>query len=206
MSTRSALARQLGVVVGFDDPDASLEQYPTPPGLAAYLIHVADLRDDVEGRTVVDLGTGTGMLALGAALRGPDRVVGVDLDRDPLRTARDNERRVAASADIEWVQADATRPPLSVDDATVVMNPPFGAQRGNEHADRGFLETAADIAAVSYSLHNEGSSEFVESFAADNGGEVTDAYRAELDIDNQFDFHDRDRASIDAELFRIDWT
>jgi putative methylase len=206
MSTRSALARKLGVVAGFDDPDASLEQYPTPPDLAAYLIHVADLRDDVEGRTVVDLGTGTGMLALGAALRGPDRVVGVDLDRDPLRTARDNERRVAASADIEWIQADAARPSLAVDDATVVMNPPFGAQRGNEHADRAFLETAADIAAVSYSLHNEGSRDFVESFAADNGGEVTDAFRAELDIDRQFEFHDRDRESIDAELFRIDWT
>ncbi|WP_323192376.1 METTL5 family protein [Halostella sp. PRR32] len=205
MSTRSALARQLGVVAGFDDPDASLEQYPTPPGLAAYLVHVADLRGDIDGRTVVDLGTGTGMLALGAALRSPERVVGVDLDWGPLRTARTNERRVAASADIEWVQGDATRPPLAVDDATVVMNPPFGAQRGNEHADRAFLETAADIAAVSYSLHNEGSKEFVESFAADNGGEVTDAFRAELDIDRQFDFHDRDRASIDAELFRIDW-
>lgn len=206
MSTRSALSRQLGVVAGFDDPDASLEQYRTPPGLAAYLIHIADMRGDIEGRTVVDLGTGTGMLALAATLRGPDRVVGVDLDRDPLLTARANERRVASSADVEWVQGDATALPLSVDDVTVVMNPPFGAQRGNEHADRAFLETAAEVAAVSYSIHNEGSRDFVESFAADNGGEVTGAYRAELDIDRQFDFHESDRETIQSEAFRIVWS
>ena len=205
MSTRSALSRRLGVVAGFDDPDAGLEQYPTPPDLAAYLVHVADLRGDVEDGTVVDLGTGTGMLALGAALRGPERVVGVDLDRDPLLTARENERRVAASAAVEWVLGDATDPPLAVEDATVVMNPPFGAQRGNEHADRAFLDTAAAIASVSYSIHNEGSRDFVESFAADNGGEVTEAFRAELDLDRRFDFHDADRETLDAEAFRIVW-
>jgi len=206
VSTRSELSRQLGVVAGFDDPDAALEQYPTPPDLAASIVHVADLRGDVDGATVVDLGTGTGMLALAAALRGPERVVGVDLDRSPLRTARENERRVAASAAVGWVQGDATDPPLSVDDVTVVMNPPFGAQRGNEHADRAFLETAADIAAVSYSVHNAGSREFVESFAADAGGEVTEAFEAELAIDRQFDHHDADRETIAAEVFRIDWT
>ncbi|WP_121823534.1 METTL5 family protein [Halostella salina] len=206
MSTRSALSRQLGVVTGFDDPDAALEQYPTPPDLAASIIHVADLRGDVEGRTVVDLGTGTGMLALAAALRGPERVVGIDLDPSPLRTARDNERKVAASADVGWVQGDATDQPLSVDGVTVVMNPPFGAQDGNEHADRAFLEAAAGIAAVSYSVHNAGSREFVESFAADAGGEVTEAFAAELALDRQFDHHDADRETIDAEVFRIDWT
>jgi len=206
VSTRSELSRQLGVVAGFDDPDAALEQYPTPPDLAASIVHVADLRGDVDGATVVDLGTGTGMLALAAALRGPERVVGVDLDRSPLRTARENERRVAASADVGWMQGDATDPPLSVEGVTVVMNPPFGAQRGNEHADRAFLETAADIAAVSYSVHNAGSREFVESFAADAGGEVAEAFEAELAIDRQFDHHDADRETIAAEVFRIDWT
>jgi len=86
MATKRALAQQLGVVAGFEDPRAPLEQYRTPPELAAHLVHLADLRDDVDGRTVLDLGCGTGMLALGAALRGPDRVVGVDIDR--RRSAR----------------------------------------------------------------------------------------------------------------------
>ena len=221
MSSVSALAQRLGVVAGFSDPQVGLEQYPTPPDLAAHLIHVADLQGDIEGRRVIDLGTGTGMLALGAALRGPALVVGIDVDPDPLRTARENERRVGTTADVSWARANATDAPLrsraessaGADDpvqmgdtlTTVVMNPPFGAQNANEHADRAFLATAARVATVSYSVHNADSSNFVESFADDNGGAVTRAYGAELDLPRQFEFHDADSRTVDAEVFRIAW-
>jgi len=206
MSTRSALETQLAVVAGFDDPRADLEQYPTPPGVAAHVVHAADLNGDIEGRTVVDLGTGTGMLALGAALRGPEGVIGVDVDRTVLTTAAANRRQVGTTTRIGWVCADATDAPLCPPDpTTVLMNPPFGAQNGNEHADRAFLATAARIAEVSYSVHNAGSEAFVEAFAADNGGRVTHAFRAALDVDRQFEFHDADSETIDAEVYRIEW-
>lgn len=206
MATKSELTQQLGVVAGFDDPRVDLEQYRTPPGLAAQLVHTADLQGDIEGRTVLDLGCGTGMLALAAALRGPRRVVGVDLDPGPLAIARNNESRVASASSVSWVQADATQLPLSPDGpTTVLMNPPFGAQRGNEHADRAFLESAAAVADVSYSLHNEGSREFVDAFAEDNGGTVTHAYAAEFDLPRSFDFHQDDSRTITVELFRITW-
>lgn len=207
MSTKSALTQQLAIVAGFEDPNVSLEQYRTPPELSAHLIHTADLQGDVEDHLVVDLGCGTGMLALGAALRGPTRVVGVDVDPAPLATATENERKVATASAVEWVRADATEPPLCPDEpTTVVMNPPFGAQRGNEHADRAFLATAATIADVSYSIHNAGSEAFVESFAADNGGDVTHAFEAAFDLPKQFDHQREDSRSIDVEVFRIEWS
>lgn len=206
-ATKAGLAGQLAVVAGFENPQAALEQYPTPPELAAHVVHVADLNDDIEGRTVVDLGSGTGMFTLGAALRGPKRAVGVEIDRDALEIARENRRRVGTRTEINWVQADATRAPLRPSGpTTVVMNPPFGAQAGNEHADRAFLATATDIADVSYSVHNAGSREFVEAFAADNGGEVTHAFAAQFDLDRQFDHHVTDRKEIDTEVFRIVWS
>lgn len=206
MSTKSKLAQQLGVVAGFDDPRVDLEQYRTPPDVAAHLVHTADLQGDIEGRTVVDLGCGTGMLALAAALRGPRTVVGVDIDRDPLGTARHNEGKVATGSSVSWVQADATQLPLRpASPVTVIMNPPFGAQSGNEHADRGFLETAATVADVSYSLHNAGSAEFVESFAEDHGGEVTHAYSAEFRLPKTYDHHREESRTIEVELFRIVW-
>jgi putative methylase len=206
VATKAALETQLAVVAGFENPSVSLEQYPTPPEVAAHVVHVADLNDDVEGRTVVDLGTGTGMLALGAALRGPARVIGLDVDREALSTARKNRVRVGTTAPIHWVQADATRCPLRLTErTTVVMNPPFGAQRGHEHADRAFLATAAEIADVSYSIHNAGSQEFVEAFVADNGGEVTHAFEATFDLARQFDFHEANRKELRTEVFRIVW-
>jgi putative methylase len=206
MATKAALETQLSVVAGFENPRVELEQYPTPPTLAAHVVHVADLNGDVEGKTVVDLGTGTGMLALGAALRGPARVVGLDVDAEALDTARENRVRVGTTTPIHWVRGDATRAPLCIDEpATVLMNPPFGAQRGREHVDRAFLETASELADVSYSVHNEGSEEFVEAFAADEGGEVTHAFRATFSLDRQFDFHDAETKDIDTEVYRIEW-
>jgi len=206
MATKSELTQQLGVVAGFDSPRVELEQYRTPPELAAHLVHTADLQGDVEGRLVLDLGCGTGILALAAALRGARRVVGVDLDPGPLATAAANERRVASTSPVHWVQGDATRLPLAPSGpTTVVMNPPFGAQSGNEHADRAFLDTASEVATVSYSIHNADSRSFVESFAADNGGEVSHAFRAEFDLPSTFEFHEEDTRTIDAEVFRIVW-
>mgnify|MGYP000459968079 CR=1 FL=1 len=51
------------------------------------VIHGIELRVEAgpdADEVVLDLGTGTGMLALAAALRGPARVIGVELDRDEL--------------------------------------------------------------------------------------------------------------------------
>ncbi|MDR5674398.1 putative RNA methylase [Halalkaliarchaeum sp. AArc-CO] len=206
MSSKRNLATQLAVVAGFEDPVASLEQYPTPPELAAHVIHVADLQGDIEGRTVLDLGTGTGMLALGAALRSPARVVGIEIDAPALSIAQRNERRVGSTAPVHWIRGDAGRPPIR-DGAptTVVMNPPFGAQDGHRHADRRFLATAAELADVSYSIHNEGSQDFLEAFASDNGGTITHAFKAEFELEHQFDHHAEDRRDIDTEVYRIEW-
>ena len=45
---------------------------------------------DIIGKSVLDLGCGTGRLALGAAFLGADSVVGVDVDRLAIKTAREN--------------------------------------------------------------------------------------------------------------------
>jgi putative methylase len=132
--------------------------------------------------------------------------VGVDIDPAPLSTARENQRRVVSTSSVSWVRADATREPLCPSrDTTVLMNPPFGAQSGSEHADRAFLETTARIADVSYSIHNADSADFVEAFAGDNGGEVTHAFQAEFELPRQFEFHEADSRRLDVEVFRIVW-
>lgn len=212
MGSRGTIARRLEAVTDFDDPSPDLEQYLTPPEIASHIVHLAGLQDDLTDRTVVDLGTGTGMLAIGAAMSGADRVVGIDVDRSALEVARENGSRVldvegsaSSASTLDWLRADVGRHPLACTDATVLSNPPFGAQRGNRHADRAFLETAREIGQVSYTIHNEGSQEFVESFATDNGGTVTHAFRASFALENRFGFHAEETRELAAEVFRIEW-
>ncbi|NKE36795.1 methyltransferase [Natronococcus sp. JC468] len=202
--SRRTLARRLESLSDFAEPSASLEQYLTPPEIAAHLCHLAGLQGDLE-RQVVDLGTGTAMLAVGAALAGADRVLGIDVDADALALARENAGRVGVADRLDWLRGDATRAPLVPGAATVVSNPPFGAQRGNRHADRAFLQAARTVGTVSYTIHNEGSQSFVESFAADAGGTVTHAFRTEFPIERRFDFHTEDETTLEAELFRVEW-
>ncbi|MFC6764392.1 METTL5 family protein [Natrinema soli] len=211
--SRRTLARRLESIEDFSEPSADLEQYLTPPELAAHLCHLAGLQGDLEGQ-VVDLGTGTGMLAIAASLSGVDRVAGIDLDAEALEIARRNERAVVGGGGdgggrdhpIEWLRGDVSRQPFSLTDATVLSNPPFGAQRGNRHADRAFLETAREIGTASYTIHNEGSQAFVESFADDEGGTVTHAFRAEFPIPKRFEFHTAAQETLEAEVFRIEWS
>ena len=204
MGSKRALERTLSRVRGFERPRVELEQYSTPAGIAAQIVHLADLQGDLEG-CVVDPGTGTGMFALGAALRAPERVIGLDRDADALVRARENERRIDPPRGIEWLLGDGGRPPLCLSDATVLMNPPFGAQRGRRGADRRFLEGALEFADVIYSIHNEGSREFVESFVADNGGRVTHAYELAFNLENRFEFHEEERRTVHAECYRSSW-
>ncbi|HEV8361491.1 MAG TPA: 50S ribosomal protein L11 methyltransferase, partial [Candidatus Thermoplasmatota archaeon] len=51
-------------------PKAELEQYQTPAPIAADLVYRALAAGDVAGKRVLDLGCGTGILAIGAALVG----------------------------------------------------------------------------------------------------------------------------------------
>ena len=206
MRSKRALERELAAVADFPQPRIDLEQYLTPPEIAAQLCHTAGLYGDLSGKQIVDMGTGTGMLAIGASFGDPAQVVGIDCDRTSLEVAKRNERAVFGDRRIEWVEADVERLALCLDGATVLSNPPFGAQRQNQHADRRFLATIRTIADVSYTIHNEGSQSFVESFAADAGARITHAFKARFELPRQFDHHEADTHELETEIFRIVWT
>jgi ribosomal protein L11 methylase PrmA len=71
-------------------------------------------RNDVCGKRAIDVGTGSGVLALGAWALGASSVSALDNDADALQNARDNIERNRAAASIEV---------LEVDLATVMLTP-----------------------------------------------------------------------------------
>ena len=188
-------------VRGFSRPRAALEQYQTPAPLAARLLYHALMKGDIEGKQVCDLGCGTGVLAIGAALLGAETIVGIDIDERALAIARENAGLL--DTNITFLTADVRdggcRERIGACD-TVVMNPPFGAQKA--HADRPFIDCALAVAGVTYSIFNAGSIPFVEAYTAQKA-EITEKIGGAFPIKRTFAFHKRDIQEIEVEILRL---
>jgi putative methylase len=188
-------------LAGFSRPRAALEQYQTPAPLAARLLYHALMKGDIEGKRVSDLGCGTGVLAIGAALLGAASVTGVDIDEEALAIARGNADLLGT--DVRFLAADLRegrcRERIGICD-TVVMNPPFGAQKA--HADRPFIECALAVAGVTYSIFNAGSIPFVEAYTAEKA-EITEKIGGVFPIKRTFAFHTKDVQEIEVEILRL---
>jgi ribosomal protein L11 methyltransferase len=63
-------------------------------------------RGDLSKTAVLDLGTGSGVLALAARLFGARKIVATDFDPDSIRTARQNEALNFPTALIRWRRGD----------------------------------------------------------------------------------------------------
>jgi release factor glutamine methyltransferase len=73
------------------------------------------------GMTVVDVGCGSGAIAVTLALETQARVIATDISLDALQVASENARRLGAS--IEFVAADLIAPLRSLN--AIVSNPPY---------------------------------------------------------------------------------
>ncbi|HWQ65331.1 MAG TPA: METTL5 family protein [Methanospirillum sp.] len=185
-------------VTGFEQPSPAMEQYQTPAILASRVLYTAFLAGDITGLRVLDLGSGTGTLAIGAALLGAGEVIGVEADAGAIRIATENAMKMKVQ--ISFIQAFLRKnddlsiiPPAD----TVIMNPPFGAQQ--EHADRPFIMAALEKADVVYGIFNAGSEPFIRKYIAGKG-EITGVISAGCTIPRTFFFHTEDRREIPVEI------
>ncbi|HJJ89797.1 MAG TPA: METTL5 family protein [Methanocorpusculum sp.] len=189
---------QLQNVHGFRSPRLEAEQYMTPAPLAARMLYHAAMNGDISNLHVCDLGCGTGMLSIAAALLGAD-VIAIDFDPVALAIARENA---------EFFGVDITFSEACIDDIdfdltadTVVMNPPFGAQM--VHADRPFITAALRIAPVCYGIFNEGSLPFLTTYIRDHG-QILEKISAWLTIPRLFSFHTRNSLNIPVNIVHLE--
>lgn len=197
MLTKKKLEMLLQKCEGFAKPKAGLEQYETPSPLVAEIVYLAFLKGDVEGKVVYDLGCGTGKFAIAAKLLGAKEVVGFDADGEAIEVAKRNAARFGV--EISWQVSNVKDIKGKAD--TIIQNPPFGVQR--ERADRAFLEKALEIAGVVYTMHKAETRKFVQRYARELGGMVTDVTGAEFALPKSFAFHRKARKNIKVEIYRI---
>ena len=191
---------ELQKISGFEKPKADLEQYLTPPDLAARFLFDAFMHGDIEDLKILDLGCGTGMLSIGSALLGAEEVTGLDIDNGVLKTAKENAEKFQLNNIAFQEETIATGQTADAFD-TAIMNPPFGAQQ--EHADRPFIEYALNAAPVVWGIFNKGTIPFLKAYTKETA-EITDMVSAKLTIPKQFFFHTRDQLEIPVECVRLE--
>lgn len=204
MITRAQLAITLSKLEDFTNPDPSKEQYITDSETASQMLWGAFMQGDIKDKIVVDLGSGTGVLGLGALLLDAKWVIMVELDKKALEAARRNYDRLkqqfGLGNNITFINSDISAYSKDVD--TVIENPPFGVQ--NEHADRPFLLKAFDIGKAVYSLHKIESRGFIEGLAKEKGFHTTHLWRYSLPLKKTMDFHTHKIERVAVGCFRLE--
>ncbi|GLB64577.1 hypothetical protein NCCP2495_24560 [Dietzia sp. NCCP-2495] len=111
-----------------------------------YLDLVADAAwpDGVDRPTVMDLGTGTGVLAAILARRGARRVVATDINPRAVRCARDNVDRLGLAERVVVEQADLWPATDEMADV-VVCNPPWIPGRPTSALEQGIYDPKSDV-------------------------------------------------------------
>lgn len=185
------------------NPDPDLEQYHTPATIAADVIWNASVQGDIERMKVADLGCGTGVLAIGAALMGAVEVLGVDVDGDALQVAEAEARQLKVQDRCRFLNLDIDDFQENTD--TVIQNPPFGAQKAHRrNADRRFLEKALEIAPVVYSFHLAKTEEFLEQMVKSIGAVITHRFYYEFPLPRIYHFHQDEKREVEVVVLRIE--
>eukprot|EP00903_Cladosiphon_okamuranus_P019924 g18311.t1 len=187
--------------LGTDKVNIELEQYSTSAHLAARMVYTAEFEfGDIEGRNVLDLGCGTGMLGIAASILGAGSVTGLDVDEGALRAAADNAE--CMDVDMDLVCCDVARNPCVPERFDVVlMNPPFGTRRAG--IDVIFLERALEAASTVYSMHKTSTRKHLVKKAEQWGVEVTVLAQLRFDIPATYKFHRRNSVDVEVDLIRL---
>lgn len=201
--SKKDLEVRLSKLKNFQNPSFELEQYATPSSIAAEWLWMMFMRQEVQGKIILDAACGPGILGLGSLLLGAKKVFFVDKDRDVLNICKKNYQGLAKEYHLGkavFVCKDISAFNEKVD--VVIQNPPFGTKL--KHADKEFLEKAFSLAPLVYSMHKFSTTRFVEAVAGDYGFTITQVWRYDFPLKAIFSFHRKPLRKIDVGLWRME--
>ena len=198
------LAMQLSSLTPHPCQSVELEQYPTEGNLAAAWLTKIGLGDGFEGKHVLDLGAGNGVLGIGAAFLGAKHVTLVECDPMTVEVLQENVRNVDGMAMCTILESRIEGRPLTLEVPVdmVIMNPPWGVQ--TQRADRAFFETifAMNIPLVHF-IHSI-EAEHLLPLANANGYELHSIYQDDFRLPPAYAHHSKNKASTRIRCYRLE--
>ncbi|XP_055616512.1 rRNA N6-adenosine-methyltransferase METTL5 [Toxorhynchites rutilus septentrionalis] len=199
----------LQTVDGFDNPKVTLEQYVTPSHIASHMLYMIQTNyDDLENKLVLDLGSGAGMLSVGASLLGAAYVLGIEIDSDAIEIFKNNVSEFDLN-NVDCVRWDVLRlgdANLNSAFDTIVMNPPFGTKQ-NKGIDMTFLRTGLNLTKHSlYSLHKTSTRDHIRKKAIEWNVRASIIAELKYNLPHTYKFHKRTSVDIAVDLWRFEIT
>lgn len=137
------------IIDDFKEPKIKFEQYMTPPEIAAFMIHYAWMKGEIENKKIIDIGAGTGMLGIGAAFLGGN-VTMIEIDKDAYEILKNNVAKT--DHEIRLINKNIFDFDFDEEYDTALINPPFGIKSKNKDMD--FIVKASKISKHIFSLHD----------------------------------------------------
>lgn len=206
---KADLVRALEGVPRHPSPEPDLEQYRTPPAIAAELLLLAHKEGAIADKRVLDLGCGTGTFAVGAALLDARLATGVDIDSHAVAMAQETASNLGVSQRTWFVCSDVANWRSDADSFdTVIMNPPFGAQRGNRNADRVFYARATEAVhpyGTVWFLAQERTESYLAKMAEELGGRMEKVAGWDYPLEATMAHHQKEMQAIRVGGYRLAW-
>ena len=168
---------------------------------ARWLNDVAAFGDLFDGCSVVDIGSGNGVLGLGALLMGASSATLVEVDEEACAACADNAADLGLEDRVEIVRAEVGEDTLDIASADLVItNPPWGRQV--ERADRPFLDEILSAGVTAHVMHSAGASH-IQSIFESAGWGVERYGEADLALPAAYEHHSRERGRTRAAFWRL---
>jgi len=201
--TKKQLSILLSKLKVFEKPSMMLEQHPTDSEVAGDALWFAYMQGDIQGKAIADLGSGTGILGLGALLLGAEKAYLIDIDPEALCLAMQNKDFLEQETG-QKLNAIFSAGDIAVFDEkadVVIMNPPFGTKSTN--ADTLFLLKAMDLAPVIYSFHKASTKGYIDRLVSESKFQTTHYQEFDFPLKKAMEHHRKAIERIRVGFWRL---
>lgn len=199
--SKSGLGIFLSGLKTFSEPDLYSEQYSTDSETAASVLWDLHISGLIEGKTVCDLGAGTGVLGIGALFLGAKECLFVERDDKAIKILKSNLTRINKGKAIiinKDISSFCEKDFKSKIDL-VLQNPPFGTKKRN--VDKEFLEKGFSMSNNVLSFHKSSTERFIKAISRDYGFSICKRWDFSYPLKKSFLFHKSKIKYIDVSCF-----
>ena len=175
------------IIDDFKEPKIKFEQYMTPPEIAAFMIHYAWMKGEIENKKIIDIGAGTGMLGIGAAFLGGN-VTMIEIDKDAYEILKNNVAKT--DHEIRLINKNIFDFDFDEEYDTALINPPFGIKSKNKDMD--FIVKASKISKHIFSIHDGSESNInnIKSLFEKNNLEIIESLIMDFSLKSTYPWHE----------------